>query len=181
MAVRQWLVILILFLYAFPSMAQSRIDAGITLHRRVILKNVGWDPGANGASLDIHYEHPLPGAASLRAGISTGFNLIAGFTGVELGAFHQVTRENTIPGISFGIVTFQGAALFQQQLIYMMGILPELDIYLETPMDRRVVIFIQPGYITAPGYERYSSLNAFFSLDAGLRFSFPLLPDKTGR
>jgi len=178
MGLKKLILLLILTSISVGALAQSKtLEFEISPHYRLISKASGFDPGPNGSSFSIAYAVPVYTQWGFQSGLEIGTNGIATYSGIIVGIQHRIVLPWKKFHISTGIHTMQGAALFQQNALYMARIYSKHGLAYAFNSRSQVILYLKPAYIVSPSYKEYSAVNAFFDLDLGISFCIHLLPE----
>lgn len=140
----------------------QQIELGINLPA-ALATSQGWEPGLNGASLDLDYLHGVKGEFQLKGGLELGYNgwgshgLIA--TGIRYGGVSSLELE-----------ILNGMAFYQQGPHYVFGTGGYYTRSFFNEGKNRLLLAIGLRYTIQPAYRAYSNIYAYFDLPLRIRW-----------
>lgn len=147
-------------------------DVSLSTHQGVFTNNLTFDPGSNGASVNMGVAMPLFQKIDVRIGSELGSGGISNYFGIEAGIlFHPIFKDNKLV-LKFGLHTIHGGALFRNNPIYMFGFSEDnfLGVRLKNGSSLGLVLAFRA--YSFPAYESFSAIYSFGDIQAGIRFYF---------
>jgi hypothetical protein len=149
--------ILLLFIFTFPAEIKAQqLSGGFSLNEGLFIGKQ-FDPGLNGFSLSLQYNHPINTDLAYKAGLEYG---LVGWgsqfllsTGIMLGGEHQFTLE-----------ILNGFAPYRQKLNYLFGGgIGYLKVFF---INDKNLVHVSVGlrYLLQPDYKNYSSNYFYFDI-----------------
>jgi hypothetical protein len=172
MGIRSLYIVLLLGIFSTVDAQFDGVELTVSRNNRIFSHSAGFDPGGNGASLRAHAVFKIYDLYKAKIGAELGANGIGNYLSSSLGAFRPIDLPGDKLSLTVGLTTQHGFAFFYPTGLYMMGFAEENTVYYHFKNGALVGLFVELRYFTSPGYAEISSINSFFDIQYGLKFSF---------